>query len=183
MRIFKLAIAILILSGAFLFSLWMMELVPAGHWGFAISVNFLFVIVFTILFDYVLSLNYVSGYFTPKEFEREGKVYKWLGVRQFMYMLKSIGWDKVIRKGQPVNNNLDSLKKIEVATRGSEAIHSFAAICVTIVILWVGWEYSLRDIHWLIIANIIFNIYPIMIQRYLRQRLDRLIKNKETLTY
>jgi hypothetical protein len=139
-------------------------------------------IVFTVIFEHLIPPVFLSKYFLSKPFEREGSIYLWIGVRYYKYLLRLIGWEKIIRKGQPMKNHLPSLINYRIWTQGSEAIHLFASIFVIAYTIWIGWRYSIGDIYWLIIFNIIVNVYPAILQRYNRPRVDRLIRNKEMST-
>jgi hypothetical protein len=181
MRPLKLAIAVLLFFGSLLFCVGLARIVPVDHWGFAISINFLFMAYFTLLFGKLFIPAYSSGYFTPRPFERNGSVYRWLGVTYYVVLLRLIGWEKLLRKDQPIKNSLESLKVFEATTRGSEVIHVCAAISVAAFTIWVAWRYSVGHIHWLVLLNILVNVYPVLLQRYNRPRVNRLIRLKETL--
>ena len=117
----------------------------------------------------------------PKPFEREGSIYLWFGVRYYKYLLRIIGWEKIIRKDHQIKNNMASLIQYNIWTQGSEAIHLFASIYVFVFIIWMGWTYSIGKVFWLILINIIANVYPVMLQRYNRPRIIRLIQYQKML--
>lgn len=176
MKLIKYIISSLLQFGAFLLCIWLGDIMPVDHWGFAIGVNFLFVIVFTVIFEQLFSPASFNKCFLSKPFEREGSIYLWFGVRYYKFLLRFIGWEKIIRKDQSVKNHLESLTNYKIWTQGSEAIHLFAAIYVFAFTFRVGWRYSIGDVYWLIFFNIIVNVYPVMLQRYNRPRVIRLIK-------
>ncbi len=179
MVVVKNLIAGFLIFGAFILCVWFAGLLPADHWGFAIAVNFLFMIIFTIIFDTLISPIFSEKYFRSKPFEKEGSIYRWFGIMYYKRALKLIGWEKIIRKDQRIKHNLDALTTFERWTQGSEAIHLFAAISVIAYTVWVGWSYSIREIRWFVIANIIVNVYPVMLQRYNRPRIYRLIRYQQ----
>jgi hypothetical protein len=104
MKLLKYIIAIGLPVGAYLLCIWLTGILPADHWGFAISVNFLLMIIFTVIFDHLFPPVFLKKYFSPKPFEREGTIYLWVGIRYFKKLLKLIGWEKIIRKGQVIKN-------------------------------------------------------------------------------
>ncbi|MBO2543206.1 hypothetical protein J0871_02135 [Salegentibacter sp. BDJ18] len=116
-----------------------------------------------------------STYFNAKEWENEGKTYKWFGIHGFRKILVWIGWEKLNKASNPVKRNLDALKYLEYNTRQSEFGHLiifFIVLAFTIVvIIYYGFQQSL----WLIILNILLNVYPIGVQRYNRPRLQKAI--------
>jgi hypothetical protein len=179
MSILKLAIALLILLGTLWFLTWLTETVRVDHWGFAIAVNFLFMAAFTLLVT-LLKPNYSSGYFPPKPFERDGSFYRWFGVQYYLLLLRWIGWEKVIGRDKSITDDVSSLSKLEAETRGSDAVHLLAAICVAAITIWIAWRYSVGHIHWLVLGNLLFNVYPVMLQRYVRGRVSRVIALKES---
>ncbi len=137
MNIHRHLVSVLIQLGAFLLCIWMADQMNAGHWGFALSVNFLFMIAFTVIFDKIITPQLLRNYFLTKHFEHNGKIYTWLGVKQYKFILKLIGWGKIIRKNQPIRKSLESLKKYMIWTQGSEAIHLFASFYVFVFTIWV----------------------------------------------
>jgi hypothetical protein len=147
-----------------------------GHWGYAIAVNFSYIVVFTLLEKGMADESRVSLYFEPRAFEKNGNIYRWLGILYFKRLLKRIGWEKVIRGNQSMQNNPDSLKDYRQWTISSELIHRNAGIVVLLFSLLIGYFHGYRHIFWLVVVNILVNGYPVMLQRYNRHRADRLIR-------
>lgn len=162
--------------GTLLLCIWSTGFINAGHWGFAISVNFIFMIVFTIIFEKLIPPVFLNKYFLPRSFERNGAIYLWFGVKYYKLLLRLIGWEKIIRKDQIIKKHLNSLILYKIWTQRSEAIHLFASIYVFAFTIWIGWKYSIGDVYWLILLNIIVNVYPVMLQRYNRIRVIRLLR-------
>lgn len=179
MKGLKLAVAGLVLCGILCSCVWFAGIVSVDHWGYAISVNFLFMVYFTVVFDTVFVPRPSCGVFGARPFERGGATYKLLGVKQYARVLKVIGWEKIVRKEHPVAKDLEALKRYEAWTCGSEAIHFSSAIFVAAITVWVAWRYSLDHISWLVAVNILVNMYPIMLQRFNRARVIRLIEHHE----
>jgi hypothetical protein len=171
----RLAISILVLLTTILICVWLAGIVPVDHLGFAVSINFLFMLAFTLIFDTVLKPDYSSGYFEPKPFERGGTIYRWFGVKYYVSILRLIGWEKSLRKNAPIENNLESLMRFDATTRGSEMIHLLSAVFVAALTVWIAAKHSIRDIHWLVLVNVLVNGYPVMLQRYNRPRVRRLV--------
>jgi hypothetical protein len=176
MKIMKFILAFVLLTTGIASSILLSEIISVSHWGFAISINFLFMIVFTLIFETLIPLNFSSKYFMPKKFEKNGRIYLFFGVKIYKNLLKLIGWEKIVRKDQTVKNKLESLVMFETWTKGPEVIHLLSAIFVIIFTIWIGFKFSISAIIWLVIGNIIFNIYPVMLQRYNRVKVSRLIK-------
>ncbi|MDN3686351.1 hypothetical protein [Cyclobacterium jeungdonense] len=141
---------------------------------FAWVVNFL---LMTALMAYTETLQppLRSSYFDTKNWEAGGTVYRWLGVHVFRRMLVWIGWEKLSRASNPVKKNRAALKKLEYQTRQSEFGHAIIFIIVLVFGIVVAFLYGVRQSFWLFFLNIILNLYPIVVQRYNRPRLQRVL--------
>jgi hypothetical protein len=121
----------------------------------------------------------MSTYYDPQKWETEGTIYKWLGIHAFRKALVWVGWEKINKASNPVNKNLNALKQLEYRTRQSEFGHSIIFFIVLVFALVVASKYGIRQSLWLLLLNIILNVYPIGIQRYNRPRLRNIIaRNK-----
>lgn len=148
-------------------------------------------IVTSFLFSWILNLGLMTwysvvvsqinpklngSYFDAKAFERHGKIYEYLGIHIYRKLLVWIGWEKIRRAANPVKNDSELLKACEHQTRISELGHTLIAIIVLITTICLSG--SLNEAKWLLIANLLLNIYPIMVQRFNRPRYHRLIKTR-----
>lgn len=126
------------------------------------------------------SLNW---YFQPKKFEiaNDALFYRSIGIRFFKRYLPTSG-DVVshlrgIRRINFTNGGIQSnLIRYEHITRSYELRHIFGGISM----LFLSW-YSIHFYNkgnWilLLIANIIINAYPIMLQRYNRIRIKSILE-------
>ena len=146
---------------------------PFNSFIFAFDLNFLLMAWFAFSKNYV-KISYNWNYFLPKYFENDGEIYKYFGVNIFRKILVIIGWEKLIKKmNVPVKCNIENLKKREENTRAGEFGHIVIGLIVMILTLIL--TKTFKDAKWLIITNIIFHIYPILLQRYNRPRYLRVI--------
>jgi len=122
-----------------------------------------------------------SSYYRSKKWEANGSIYKWLGVNVFRKFLVLIGWEKVIRAASPVNKNLTAIKHLEYGTRQAEFGHLSIFFIVLIMNFFVAFRYGITQSLSLFFLNIIFNVYPVLLQRYNRPRLQRAIRLKEAI--
>lgn len=176
------SLSMLATIGAFGICIGLAEIIPATHWGYAISVNFLFMMAFTLLFDGVLKPTFASPYFSCHTLEQNGRIYRWAGIRGYVWLLRGIGWERLQRKDAPIKARLESLCGFERITRSSEAIHSLAAVCVTTCAVWAGVRYSAQSAIWLCLVSLLVNVYPVMLQRHNRPRVQRAIRLLESRT-
>lgn len=141
----------------------------------SIGINFLFMIWALVLFK-ILEPKLRHSYFLPLDSEQNGKLYKFLGVHYFQSFLKIIRWAKAFKPTYSVERNLDSLEKWDSSTRVSEAAH---IACFLLVLLSMIYTYLIGIFEFtmcLFIVGVILQIYPVMLQRYLRPRILQ-IKN------
>ncbi|RZK42484.1 MAG: hypothetical protein EOO90_07400 [Pedobacter sp.] len=142
---------------------------------FAWTLNFMLmtgVLSFTQIYKPALT----SHYYNSKKWERDGKVYRWLGVNGFRKLLVWIGWEKLNKAANPVKNNLDAIKHLEYGTRQSEFGHLLIFFIVLTFTVFVGIREGLAQTAWLIALNIVLNIYPILVQRFNRPRLRKVLQ-------
>jgi hypothetical protein len=106
----------------------------------------------------------------------EPEIYKYLGVHFFRKLLVRSGWERSRKKETPIRKSLVILEYYEYRTRTSEFGHGIIAIIIAIISVYVAMVYSFKETIWLILFNIVLNIYPMMVQRYNRPRVRRVIK-------
>lgn len=176
------AIALLVVAVAYCeFSTAIISHVPAnplGNWLYAaqgITVVFVCVAACTMVFSILSPAIIPNWYFASKSIERDGRIYRFAGVHIFESILRRIGWEKLLRKDTPIRNDITALRKYADMTRGAEAIHMAAAILTAIFTITVALRYPLVSTRWWWISNVLVNVYPIMLQRYNRPRVQRLI--------
>jgi hypothetical protein len=112
------------------------------------------------------------------DFERDGRFYERLGIRLFKrFATKGDYWNKLRRHFDPGFKNVrDSSSAIEweARTRHNEFLH-LCSLAVGLAIM--GWLYSRNEYTWLVVvffAVLIWDMYPIMLQRYNRARIWRI---------
>ncbi|WP_028284077.1 glycosyl-4,4'-diaponeurosporenoate acyltransferase CrtO family protein [Olleya marilimosa] len=141
---------------------------------FAFELNFLMMGWFAFSTP-KLKLSYKWNYFIPKKIENNGEIYNYFGVNLFRKTLVLIGWERITNSmNMSVKNNYDNLKSREINTRAGEFSHLVIAIIILIITPFL--VNSLEEAKWLIITNIVFNIYPVFTQRYNRPRYLRVLR-------
>jgi hypothetical protein len=121
-----------------------------------------------------------STYYDSKSWEANGAIYKWFGIDAFRKILVWVGWEKLNKAENPVKKSLQALKHLEYNTRQSEFGHLIPFFIVLIVSLFVAFRYGAVHSLWLVSLNIILNVYPIILQRYNRPRLQRALRIRES---
>ena len=149
--------------------------------SYSITLNFLLMIWMSIV-ETLLRPALKSSYFNSLPIEEEGKIYKYLGVHFFRKLLVLSGWERSRKKETPIRKSLILLEYYEYRTRASEFGHGIIAIIIAFITVYVCISYSFMETIWLIFLNIFLNIYPMIVQRYNRPRVRRVI-NKHKLKY
>lgn len=142
------------------------------RFSFAWILNFL-LMFFVVFFTEALKSPLASSYFNEKGLEKRGKIYERLGVNFFRKLLVWIGWEKVIRKTYPLEKNTEALANLYYQTKKSELDHLIILIIVLGFNVLVAFKFGVVKSLWLLLCNVLFNLYPILLQRYNRPRIER----------
>lgn len=120
-----------------------------------------------------------ARYYEIRNFEQTGKIYEHLGIKKFKRILLYIAHSK--QKQIPFKNyfikdySIDGLKEFDAMSRKSEKYHVILAFILFLYTIRIGVSIdSISDAIFLLffmIINILFNIYPILLQRYNRIRI------------
>jgi hypothetical protein len=120
-----------------------------------------------------------TRYYSIKPFERTGRVYEHLGVRLFR---------KLVRRGPfsvfsptlhlPRESTLSALQQLDHEMRKAEAGH---VITFMLVLVFIGFALARMWIDaaaWMMVFSVVLNVYPVMLQRYNRIRLQAVIQRR-----
>src|SRR3989338_9292207 len=125
-------------------------------------------------------------YFQPKFFEKSGRFYEWFGVKFFKKYLLLTSEDTPL--GLWRNRSLfgyyyeSKLKSLEKETRDLEVIHLFGLYVFScFMVLAYLMSSFLFLIYFFSFLNICINLYPILVQRYNRARIYRILERRESL--
>lgn len=127
----------------------------------------------------LLALLLPAGYYRPRPFEQSGRIYEWLGVRWFKRWTPDGDYVILhIRRSLPgyqVITGRNGLSVYNVRTRTSEQGHLLWTLVTAPAVLYAlysGWAVLAG---WLFLGNLIINVYPIMLQRNNRARIQRIL--------
>ncbi len=135
--------------------------------------------VLSIMQTFQLQLS--SSYFHAKPWEKEGKIYKWVGINGCRTVLVWVGWEKYNKASNPIKRDLAALTHLEYSTRQSEFGHLVIFFIVLALALFIGSFYGVKQALWLHLLNVLLNVYPIGVQRYNRPRFQKAIKTLKAL--
>jgi hypothetical protein len=146
-----------------------------GSLAFGWALNFLLMFWISIYVEtQTQELN--SPYFATRKWEKKGKVYEWVGINLFRQFLVLIGWEKLNKKSNPIEKSATALAHNLLRTKKSELGHLIIFLLVLGVSIAVIIHSGFRSAIWLIFFNIVFNLYPVLLQRYNRPRIERALK-------
>jgi len=115
-------------------------------------------------------------YFEPKPFEKYTRLYETLGVRVFLK-----AYSKII--GNRISENLlQSLEGLENRGKGGrlyEGIHLLDFIVMLFIMFYVFINQMYISLMIIVGINLIVNVYPIIMQRYLRVRIYNILEKRE----
>lgn len=104
----------------------------------------------------------------------EAGVYLALGVMRYMKLLRWVGWERFRRTAQGFSGVRASLAAYERATREAEFSHLLLAGIGFGLVLGAAALGQWNAAAWLLGANLFFQVYPVLLQRTMRARLQRL---------
>jgi Flp pilus assembly protein TadB len=143
--------------------------------AFAWALNFL-LMFWVFVFTETQTSELTSPYYTSKTWERKGQLYEYCGINLFRKLLVLIGWEKLNKKSNPVEKSAKALAHNLLRTKKSELGHLIIFFIVLGVSVVVIVNSGLRNAVWLITFNIILNLYPVLLQRYNRPRIERALQ-------
>jgi hypothetical protein len=150
------------------------QYLPPQGFAFAWALNFL-LMACALSFTETLKGRLNSSYYNEKTWERRGKIYESFGINFFRKLLVLVGWEKLNKKSNPVKTNTSALLQLHYRTKQSELGHVIIFIIVLGFNIFVAFQYGVMKSLWLLLLNIVFNLYPISLQRYNRPRLERAV--------
>jgi hypothetical protein len=127
------------------------------------------------LFTQTLKSRLSSSYYKEKKWELRGEFYEFIGINYFRKLLVLLGWEKLNKSDNPVKKNTDALLHLQYRTKQSELGHIIILFIVLGFNVYVAFEFGFLESLWLLVLNILLNLYPIFLQRYTRPRLERAI--------
>jgi hypothetical protein len=122
----------------------------------------------------LLKPTYSSKWFDSFGFEKNGRLYKRVGVQYFRKFLGIIGYLKFMNP--QINRDVKVLMEAEKGTRVGEVVHYLSIVILLLYVPIMIYFNKEAGILYLFINIILFQLYPIMLQRFNRPRYLRLIR-------
>ena len=141
----------------------------------ALLVNWM-VLSWTATETLLAHLSFPSAYYDTKPFERTGQLYERIGIR----LVK-----KLLRRGPlrilsptlqfPKEKTVSALRNLENEMRKAETAHALTFILMLWVVGYAAVKGWLDAVIWMLLFDVLINVYPIMLQRYNRIKLQEFI--------
>lgn len=165
---------LLIISVTIVLTYLLVKYIGVKGFLFAWTLNFMLMMC-VFMFTETLKSKFKSSYYNQKKWEASGKIYLILGIHIFRKLLVWTGWEKFNKKANPVEKNISALEHLFYRTKQSELGHLIIFFIVLLFNVCVAIKLGFIESIWLSILNILLNLYPILLQRYNRPRLERAI--------
>jgi hypothetical protein len=127
-------------------------------------------------FTETLNSQLTNQYFKEKAWERRGKIYETLGINFYRKLLVWIRWERISKKTKSVKKNTKALLNLHYQTKHDELGHLIVLIIVLGFNIFVAFKFGVLKSLWLLIVNILVNLYPVILQRYNRPRIQRTLQ-------
>lgn len=123
-----------------------------------------------------------GGWLRPRRWEMDGRLYEALGVRAFRRLVPDGDWSNALRRRRDPHHRVvlhrAAAEAFVARTDASERSHGVLLLVglVSSVYAWqIGWR------GWAVFigtGNVLVNLYPMLLQRYTRARLHRLLARR-----
>lgn len=130
------------------------------------------------LFGALAAWRLPTSYYELRAWEAQGRLYGHLGVRRFRFcVLDGPILSRWLRPAEPRRSFLTRMQLLAWSDRSRAAErHHCAAMLMSLPSVYIAGRSGHRGMAtYLILGNIFFNVYPILLQRYTRGRLERSI--------
>ena len=114
-------------------------------------------------------------YYTLRAWERSGRVFRWLGVPLFRAVVRR-GPLSLSNRALPAAWHSGDPARIERETRAAEGGHAIAFLIVLLLAIVSLLRGAPERAAWLVALDIPMNLYPVLLQRDHRHRLQELIR-------
>lgn len=130
----------------------------------------------------VVPFAFPPGYYRPRPVEIDGSLYRRLGVLRFRWLLFKTHIE-LLNVSARLSHGRLGLLRLERGVRDAETDHALALLVMVVITMYAALHAWWVLAGWLLLANVVANVYPIMLQRHTRARLlpilDRLRNNEE----
>lgn len=120
---------------------------------------------------HVVALELPRQYYRLRPVESNGRLYRSFGVGAFKWLLLKSGLD-ALNFSVRLSHARTGLPALARGIREAETDHAIALLVMVVVTLYAATRGWWAFTSWLVLTNLVANIYPIMLQRLNRARLQ-----------
>jgi hypothetical protein len=146
---------------------------------FAFLINWLIMSWVAILGQLVTLPLFPAAYYHIKPFEQSGRVYEQFGVALFKKIVRCAPFTILSPTLRfPAQKTRSTLRPLENEMCKAETAHLVIFLIMLALVgyaLLMGW---LDAAAWLVLFNVLFNGYPVLLQRYNRSKIEELIRDQ-----
>lgn len=170
---------IAILTVGSLYALWGEFLPPQGNpLLYALALTWLVTIAVGLGTGFIFA-SADPSLFSLASWEKEGELYERAGLRAFRWILlhSGLGW---INPNFYLRHSRADLERLARETQNSEGVHWLAGAILAVLAVWFLLDgYAIYGFVMLLV-RIPFDVYPIMLQRWNRARVHRVLRRLPT---
>jgi Glycosyl-4,4'-diaponeurosporenoate acyltransferase len=122
------------------------------------------------LMRHVVPFAFPRRYYRLRPFEIDGRLYRRLGVVTFKWLL-FMSRVELVNFSARLSHGRTGLYGLERGIREVESDHATALLVMVVATLHAAMNAWWALASWLLLTNIVANVYPIMLQRHTRARL------------
>ena len=174
MNVLRKALPVLMVSGVHLYLIkWVLDAYGFRSFTSALLLNCL-VVSWVALAGQFVSFVLGSRYYRIRPFEQEGRIYEKVGTGLFQVLVGRGPWT-ILNPTLRFSGKVAQLAGLEKEMRKAEGGHLLAFITVTLATVFAAVQGWLDAAGWLLLFNVPFNLYPVMLQRCNRARIQRVL--------
>jgi hypothetical protein len=139
-------------------------------------INFITVLFF-LLIQLASNISLPDKFYEIREFEKSGHLYRITGAKVFKYLLTKNPFPTFTARIFLKDYSIAGLYKLEKEMRNAETVHFLGFISTFIIMIPFGCFKDSRYFYYMIAFNTIENFYPVLVQRYNRNRIYKIVDN------
>lgn len=126
-----------------------------------------------------VSFSLSSSYYRIRPFEQDNHLYEMFGTHIFRKLVGRKPW-AILNPTLCFSGKVEKLPTLVREMQKAEAGHLLAFLIVTAIAAFAAVRTGIYFAVWLLLFNVPFNLYPVMLQRYNRARLRRIQEKSES---
>ena len=133
------------------------------------------VVFYVFLIHKNSNVSFSNNFYKIKKYEYSGFFYQEIGVKLFKKILVKNPLPISTAKLSLKNKSIENINKLENQMRLAETVHFISFVISIFVLLFLGFLRDFRIIYFMMIFNVIINLYPFFVQRYNRSRINKIL--------